>query len=225
MSLQQACPEAASAPLRRDAMSAAIRRTLTPEVVRYLWRRLRGFGYARTIERDEIDQYIQIAAWKVLQSEPELAGQTHMVGIKIYNKLLDLLRNSGREKLGMGLRKQTARFWQQTVQGLNLDIGVRVYCLNVTATPMDKLARETVRRELVVQLHALGRTARGAQLQSKLLRARAERLTTLVVRSKRVLTPLVRLAAEEMGSSLEGIRLFQEAVEDFQQERGVSLCA
>ncbi len=201
--------------VRRQDMSHLIRKALTPGVTKYLWWRLKTYGYLRTIERDELSQYIYIATWKTLLEQPDLIENRAAIGLKIYNKLLDLLRNVGKDQLGLGLRKQNACFWKQTIQGLDLDAGVRLHCLSASEMPIERLARDMARDRMIQELEGLETTKQGMQLSKKLRLAKANRLTTLVMRAKRTLVPLVRFAADEVDSPVEGLQLFKEALEQF----------
>jgi hypothetical protein len=203
----------------RQDMSYQICKVLTPGVTKYLWWRLKTYGFMSSIERDELSQYIRIATWKALVEQPDLIENSTLIGLKIYNKLLDLLRNVGKDQLGLGLRKQNGCFWKQTIRGIDLDAGVRLHCLTTTEMPIDRLARDMALDQMIQQLESLETSKQGTNLSKRLRLAKTNRLTSLVMRAKRTLLPLLLQATKEVDSPAEGFRLFQEALDHFKLSR------
>jgi hypothetical protein len=198
---------------RERAVSQAIRKALTLEVKKYLWGRLRYYGFTRTVDYDELTQYIQIAAWKALLSDPQLMEREEVYAYKILNKLLDLLRNVGRDQLGLGLRKQNSQFTVKVVRGLDL-ASIQVKSESPCSEPIERLARDTARSEMITRLKDLAPP--GSTLYRKLHRSKEKGLFTVVSRApKDTLIAMIRNAADELDSSIEGVRLFQEACDQY----------
>lgn len=194
-------------------ISHLIGKTLTPGVRKYLWNRLKIYGYAHTLEHDELNQYMHIATWKALLSDPQLLENGNFYGLKIYNKLLDLLRNVGVDGLGMGLRKANTKFSKQAIRGLDLDASLRLHCLSTQELPIDRVGRDLTRDQIICELMKFSTQSSTLKLAKRLRLVKGNHLTTLVARAQKTLVPLIRMAAAELDSPVEGVRLFQEALD------------
>ncbi|WP_218080905.1 hypothetical protein [Anthocerotibacter panamensis] len=93
-------------------LNQQILQLLTPEVVRQIYGRINYFGHLRGhLEADELSQYIRIAAWKALVRQPNLLQSTpRKVTTQIYDRLVPLVLNTGKEKLGAGVRRKGNQF-------------------------------------------------------------------------------------------------------------------
>ncbi|UFP97214.1 hypothetical protein [Gloeobacter morelensis] len=200
----------------RDPRNREIRALLNNDVRLFIWALVRRRPEAHhflALDLAEREQCFQMAAWLVLAkgSDHKAAECPAQVGFAVYTKMMDLLRNRGKSRLGLGLRAKSNSFEKGLVRGLSLEyLGEFPAVENLSD---NRLEINEAREWLVSELTALGNTERGAALVQKIFATREERMLTLMRRSRSTLVPLLKAAAEQTGCARLAVRVFYEAVE------------